>query len=157
MATWMAWWLLPTVGTNHQLTRSVKDVIRRTRTPKSPLGEAVGYALSHWEAPLRYTDKGYLSIDNNLSERTLGQVVVGRGNWQFCGSAAGGRTAAALYRVVGTCKHLSLDPFAYVRELLPALYVLGDSPPEEALAEWLPDVWQHCQQTSVASAVEVPA
>ncbi len=130
---------------------------RASALPKSPLGEAVGYALSHWEALLRYTDQGYLSIDNNLSERTLRQVVVGRGNWQFCGSAQGGRTAAALYSVVGTCKHRDIDPFAYLRELLPALYALGDDPPEEALAEWLPDVWQHRQQTSVASAKELPA
>src|SRR6516165_7823425 len=64
--------------------------------PKSPLGEAVGYALSHWAALMRYTEQGYLAIDNNLSERALRQVVVGRNNWQFCGSAEGGRTAAAL-------------------------------------------------------------
>jgi transposase len=73
--------------------------------PKSPLGEAVGYALSNWAALMRYTEQGYLSIDNNLSERALRQVVVGRSNWQFCGSAEGGKTAAVLYSVVGTCKH----------------------------------------------------
>ncbi len=64
--------------------------------PKSPLGETVGYALSNWEALMRYTEQGYLAINNNLSERTLRQVVLGRCNWQFCGSAEGGRTAAAL-------------------------------------------------------------
>ncbi len=110
--------------------------------PKSPLGEAVGYALSNWAALMRYTEQGYLSIDNNLSERALRQVVVGRANWTFCGSSEGGRTAAALYSVVGTCKHLGIDPFAYLREALPALFSLGDRPPEEALTEWLPDVWQ---------------
>jgi Transposase IS66 family/zinc-finger binding domain of transposase IS66/Transposase C of IS166 homeodomain len=57
--------------------------------PKSPLGEAVGHALSHWDALMRYTEQGYLAIDTNLSERALRQVVVGRVNWQFCGSAAG--------------------------------------------------------------------
>jgi hypothetical protein len=110
--------------------------------PKSPLGEAVGYALSHWEALMRYTEQGYLAIDNNLAERALRQVVVGRANWQFCGSAGGGRTAAVLYSVVGTCKHLGLDPFAYLREALPALFALGERPGEEALACWLPDLWR---------------
>jgi hypothetical protein len=113
--------------------------------PKSPLGEAVGYALSNWAALMRYTEQGYLAIDNNLSERTLRQVVVGRGNWQFCGSAGGGRTAAALYSVIGTCKHLRIDPFTYLREALPALFVLGEKPSEETLAPWLPDVWQQRQ------------
>ena len=63
-----------------------------------------------------------------------------------------------MYSVVGTCKHLDLDPFAYLRELLPALYALGGDPPEEALTEWLTDVWQHRQQVSTASTVvELPA
>jgi hypothetical protein len=95
--------------------------------PKAPLGEAVGYALSNWEALMRYTEQGYLAIDNNLSEWALRQAVVGRSNWQFCGSAEGGRTAAALYSVVGTCKHLGIDPFAYLREALPGLFALGKS------------------------------
>ncbi len=109
--------------------------------PKSPLGEAVAYALSHWAALMRYTEQGYLSIDNNLSERALRQVVVGRANWMFCGSEGGGRTAAALYSVVGTCKHLGLDPFAYLRETLPALFALGHAPNEVQLLELLPDRW----------------
>jgi transposase len=116
---------------------------RARALPKSPLGEAVGYALSNWTALMRYTEQGHLSIDNNLSERMLRQVVVGRANWQFCGSAEGGKTAAALYGVVGTCKHLGLDPFAYLREALPGLFALGEEPPTGKLAEWLPDRWRH--------------
>jgi transposase len=126
-------------------------LVQRARAlPKSPLGEAVGYALSNWVALMRYTERGYLAIDNNLSERTLRQVVVGRANWQFCGSAAGGRTAASLYSVVGTCKHLGIDPFAYLRDALPGLFGLGEAPGEEALACWLPDVWQQRQRESDA-------
>jgi transposase len=113
--------------------------------PKSPLGEAVGYALSNWAALMRYTEQGYLAIDNNLAERALRQVVVGRANWQFCGSAEGGRTAAVLYSVVGTCKHLGIDPFAYLREVLPALFGLGESPGDSALANLLPDAWRRRQ------------
>src|SRR5262245_50889300 len=124
---------------------------RARALPKSPLGEAVGYALSNWTALTRYTEQGYLSIDNNVPERVLRQVVVGRSNWQFCGSAEGGRTAAALYSVVGTCKHLGIDPFAYLRQVLPALFGFGQSPGAEALAEWLPDVWWRRQQ-AVATA-----
>jgi hypothetical protein len=91
---------------------------------------------------MRYTEQGYLAIDNNLAERALRQVVVGRANWTFCGSAEGGRTAAALYTVVGTCKHLGIDPFAYLRDVLPALFGLGESPGDSALADLLPDGWR---------------
>jgi transposase len=118
--------------------------------PKSPLGEAISYTLSNWEALMRYTEQGYLAIDNNLAERTLRQVALGRNNWLYCGSAAGGQTAAVLYSVVATCKHLGIDPFAYLREVLPAVAALGDKPSEEALAYWLPDVWQRRQGSLAA-------
>jgi len=101
---------------------------------------------------MRYTDAGYLAIDNNLAERTLRQVALGRNNWQYCGSAEGGRTAAVLYSVIGTCKHLGIDPFAYLRAVLPALFRLGERPGEEALACWLPDAWQQCQSHSATGA-----
>ena len=46
-----------------------------------------------------------------------------------------------MYSVVGTCKHLGMDPFAYLREALPGLFALGEQPTAEQLAEWLPDRW----------------
>jgi transposase len=119
--------------------------------PKSPLGDAIGYALSNWAALMRYTEQGYLAIDNNLAERTLRQVALGRNNWQFCGSPEGGRTAAALYSVVGTCKHLGVDPFVYLREALPGLSALGEKPSEEALTCWLPDVWKKLRSGDTAA------
>jgi len=109
--------------------------------PKSALGQAVGYALNNWKALGRYLEQGYLAIDNNLSERTLRAIALGRNNWGVIGSEAGGETAAVLYTVVGTCKHLGLDPFAYLREALPGLFALGEKPKEEQLREWLPDRW----------------
>jgi transposase len=109
--------------------------------PKSPLGQATGYALNQWEALLRYREQGYLAIDNNLSERTLRAIALGRNNWGVIGSEAGGQTAAVLYTVAGTCKHLGIDPFAYLREALPALFALGEKPTTEDLMEWLPDRW----------------
>ncbi len=51
--------------------------------------------------------------------------------------------------MVGTCKHLGIDPFAYLHWVLPALYALGDSPNEEALAECLPDLWHSRLKTNV--------
>jgi len=109
--------------------------------PKSLLGQAIGYALNNWEALERYLEQGYLAIDNNLSERTLRAIALGRNNWGVVGSETGGRTAAVLYTLVGTCKHLGIDPFAYLKEALPGLFALGDEPTAEPLSEWLPDRW----------------
>ena len=49
---------------------------------------------------------------------------------------------AVLYSVAGICKHLEIDPFAYLRKALPGLFALGEGPTAEQLAAWLPDRWQ---------------
>jgi transposase len=117
------------------------DEQRDQTLPKSALGKAIGYALNNWTALNRYLEQGYLAIDNNLSERTLRAIALGRNNWGVIGSETGGKTAAVLYTMVATCKHLLIDPFVYLRETLPALFALGAKPTEEQLAEWLPDRW----------------
>ena len=116
--------------------------------PKSPLGEAIGYALNNWTALNRYVDVGYLAIDNNPAERSLRAVAIGRKNWLFAGSDAGGRTAAVLYSLVSTCKRLGIEPWAYLRDALARLPEL----PSDRLAELLPDVWAQNQRQPVTSA-----
>ncbi len=74
---------------------------RAKALPKSKLGQAITYALNNWEALCRYVEQGYLSIDNNLSERTLRLIAMGRNNWGVFGSVAGGETAAVLYTLTG--------------------------------------------------------
>ena len=117
------------------------DEERPRALPKSALGQAIGYALNNWAALARYLEQGYLAIDNNLSERTLRAIALGRNNWGVIGSEAGGQTAAVLYSVVGTCKHLGIDPFAYLRDALPGVFALGQKPRLEQLLDWLPDRW----------------
>jgi transposase len=117
------------------------DEYKAKALPKSALGQAIGYALNNWEALGRYTEQGYLAIDNNLSERTLRAIALGRNNWVVIGSQAGGKTAAVLYTVVLTCKHLGIDPFLYLSETLPGLFALGEEPKDGQLLDWLPDRW----------------
>jgi transposase len=86
--------------------------------PKSPIGQAIAYARRQWTALLRFTEQGFLNIDNNASERALRAVAVGRRNWLFAGSDSGGRTAAVLYTMTQTCRRHGLDPFAYLQDVL---------------------------------------
>ena len=122
--------------------------------PRSAIGEAFGYALNNWEALCRYLEQGYLSIDNNLSERTLRVVALGRNNWGVLGSASGGERAAVLYSVVQTCRHVGIDPLAYLREALPGVFALGEKPTADQLQEWLPDRWmqRHGRDSPVQQA-----
>ena len=109
--------------------------------PKSPLGTAIGYASNNWDALKRCLEQGFLALDNNLSERTLRVIALGRNAWGVIGSEVGGQTAAVLYSVVGICKHLLIDPFAYLRDALPGLFALGEQPTTEQRLDWLPDRW----------------
>jgi transposase len=85
---------------------------------KSETTRTIRYALGLWPALTAYCDDGHLEIDNNAAERALRAVAVGRKNYLFAGSDAGGERAAAIYSLIGTAKLNGLDPEAYLREVL---------------------------------------
>jgi hypothetical protein len=106
--------------------------------PKSSVATAVNYVLNQWEALNRYTTDGDLHIDNNLSERTLKLIGMGRLNWLFVGSDNGGKTAAVWFSFTATCKHLGINAVAYLGDVLERL----PSHPADCLDELLPHHWQ---------------
>jgi hypothetical protein len=121
--------------------------------PKSPLAEAIGYALNNWTALIRYTEAGFLAIDNNVAEREMKRIAIGRKNWLFVGSATGGRTAAVLISVTSTCQRLGIDPWAYLQDVLTCLPAM----PAEERPTLLPDRWQAArQQTAARNAPSSP-
>ena len=85
---------------------------------KSDTANAVRYALGRWEALMRYCDDGHLEIDNNIAERALRAVALGRKNYLFAGSDRGGESAAAIYSLIGTAKLNVIDPESYLRNVL---------------------------------------
>jgi transposase len=106
--------------------------------PKSPIGEAIGYALNHWTALIRPWEAGFLEIDNGASERAMKPVALGRKNWLFAGSDEGGQTAATLMSLCATCKERGIDPFAYIRDVLDRV----STHPHNRIEELLPDRWK---------------
>ena len=78
------------------------------------MADAIGYTLNHWQALIRYASDGRIEIDNNAAERALRAVALGRKNFLFAGSDAGGDRAAAIYSLVGSAKLNGLDPEAYL-------------------------------------------
>ena len=98
--------------------RSWLEKSLRSLSTKSDTAGAIRYALSHWRALTRYLDDGQLEIDNSAAERALRAVALGRKNYLFAGSDAGGESAAAIYSLVGTAKLNGLNPEHYLREVL---------------------------------------
>jgi transposase len=85
---------------------------------KSELAGAIHYALSRWRAFTRYRDDGQLEIDNNIAERSLRAVALGRKNYLFAGADSGGERAAIIYSLLGTAKLNGLNPQAYLTHVL---------------------------------------
>ena len=77
---------------------------------KGELAGAMRYARGRWEALTRYLDDGRLEISNNAAERAIRPLALGRKNYMFAGSDAGGERAAAIYTLVETAKLNGLDP-----------------------------------------------
>ena len=85
---------------------------------KSDLAKAMRYTMSRWEALTRYLHDGRIEIDNNAAERSIRGIALGRKNYLFAGSDAGGERAAAIYSLIETAKLNGLDPEAYLRHVL---------------------------------------
>ena len=118
--------------------------LERRALPKSVLGKAVSYAQNQWQALRRYTEDGRLSIDNNVSERTLRHQAIGRKNWLFLGSQQAGPRAAVLFTILAGAKRHRIEPWAYLRELLLRLHA-----DDARLDEMLPDRWAAAHPESV--------
>jgi transposase len=105
---------------------------------KSELATAFRYMRSRWPALIRCFDDGRLALDNNPAERALRCVAIGRKNYLFAGSDAGGRRAAAMYSLIETAKLNGIDPQAYLADLLNRI---ADHPAKR-IAELLPWNWK---------------
>ena len=90
----------------------------RTVSAKSELAAAIRYALVRWAALTRYRDDGRIEIDNNSAERSIRPIVLGRRNYLFAGSDAGGERAANIYSLIGSAMLNGMDPYLYLRQVL---------------------------------------
>jgi transposase len=113
---------------------------------KGELAGAMRYARGRWEALTRYLDDGRLEISNNAAERAIRPLALGRKNYMFAGSDAGGERAAAIYTLVETAKLNGLDPEAYLRDLLGRIA----EHPINKIAELLP--WNIAKNSARAAA-----
>lgn len=100
--------------------------------------EAATYTRNQWAAFNRYVEDGDLSIDNNFAERAMRPIAIGRKNWLFVGSPKAGQRAAILTSIIASCKHLEVEPWAYLKD---TLHKLACKPSQDQLANLLPDRW----------------
>jgi transposase len=102
---------------HHHLTQAKQSAL-----PAADLGTAINYALSRWETLTIYTDYGFLPIDNNPAENALRPWALGRKNWLFFGSPAGGERASIIATLMDNCRRQHLDPVHYLLTTVNALH-----------------------------------
>ena len=85
---------------------------------KLELAKAFRYMIDRREALTRFLTDGRLEVDNNVAENAMRGIALGRKNYLFCGSDAGGERAAAVYTLVTTAKLNGLNPETYLRDIL---------------------------------------
>lgn len=114
------------------------DVHHRTATPKSLLGQAIGYARNQWASLVRYLDDSRFAIDNGAAERAIRPLAIGRANWLHVGGDGGLKTASVLLSVCAGAARHRLDPWAYLRDVLDQLAARSGGGDVNDL---LPDAW----------------
>jgi transposase len=129
--------------------REVLDAGLRRLSPRSDMAKAITYGTKRWPALSRFLDDGRLEIDNNIAERALRGIAVGRRNWLFAGSKAGGERAAAIYTVIQTCKANGVDPQAYITDVIAKV---ADDWPASRWNELMPWNWGSRPDQPVAQA-----
>jgi hypothetical protein len=100
-----------------ELRSAIDDALRRL-SPKSAMAKALAYGRKRWIALTRFVDDGVAEIDNNIAERAIRTVAVGRKNWLFAGLKAGGKRAAAIYSVIETAKLNGIEPQTYIADVI---------------------------------------
>lgn len=130
-----------------ELTRRVKErLFAGGILPKSKFHQALNYYMGlapHFDNYLHHPEA---RLDNNVAERAIRPLTIGRKNWLFVGSEDGGQASATLLSLVQTCRNLGINPQAYLEDVLRR--IMGH--PAKRIQELLPDQWLAAKQKDAA-------
>lgn len=122
----------------NELISAVKKRLAEGRIlPKSKFKEALGYFCGLIPFLKNYLYHAWARIDNNVAERAIRPLAIGRKNWMFVGSKDGGIAAAVLFSLVQTCRGLGINPREYLEDVFRRIM----SHPYNRLDELLPENW----------------
>lgn len=110
--------------------------------PKSAFLLALGYFIGLIPYIKNYIQHPWARIDNNVAERAVRPLTIGRKNWLFIGSEGGGEAAAAIYSLVQSCRAIGINPAEYLEDVMRRL----NSHSSRRLDELLPYRWAEARK-----------
>jgi hypothetical protein len=110
--------------------QSSRSSARKANSPKR-----LRYALSRWEGLTRFLEDGRIEIDSNTVERSIRPIALNRKNALFAGSDGGGENWAVIATLIENCKLCSVDPYAYLADVLTRIV---NGHPNSAIDDLLP-------------------
>lgn len=122
----------------NELISAIKEkLISGKSIPKSKFKEALGYFVGLIPYLKNYTLYSFARLDNNVAERAVRPLAIGRKNWLFLGSEEGGEAAGIILSLIQTCKALKINPREYLTDVMRRLM----SHKLQAIDELLPHNW----------------
>ena len=106
--------------------------------PRSPLADAIRYALVRWDDLSRLLDDGRVELDTNTVERAIRPIALGRKNHLFAGSDGGADRWAIVCSLITTAKLNDREPYAYLKDVLDRM---TNGHPASRLDDLLPWNW----------------
>jgi len=129
-----------------KMTAAVKErILVGGLLPKSNFAKALNYYMGLAPYLTNYINHPEARLDNNVAERGLRPLTIGRKNWLFVGSEDGGRSAATMLSLVQTCRNLGINPQEYLEDVLRRIM----SHPAKLIDQLLPDNWLAARKTSL--------
>lgn len=111
--------------------------------PKGSLGTAIGYLDGQMPRLRRCLENARVDLDNNIIERAIRPIAIGRKNWMFAGSDDGARRSALVMSLVGTCKMLAIDPAEYLADVLLRVRIRS---PQDLCRDLTPLAWKNSKR-----------
>ena len=129
------------------LTAMVKErILAGGLLPKSKFSQALHYYMDLAPHFANYLNHPDARLDNNVAERAIRPLTIGRKNWMFVGSESGGQASATILSLIQTCRNLGINPQAYLEDVLRRIM----SYPARRIEELLPDLWLAARQNNAA-------
>lgn len=106
--------------------------------PKGPVAKAIGYFTGNYDALELFLEDPNIPLDNNISERQLRLIALGRKNYLFVGHDVAGQNLAVLQTFVATCVANDVNPQEYLTDVL----IRIQTHPRSKIDELLPHKWK---------------